>query len=205
MATTIVQPGNTPPAVTLPVNGKPHHTSGWWGMMLLICTEAALFAFLLFSYFYLDAQNTLWPPPGPPDVNLAMINTIILMVSSVPARLGTMAIRRGARAMLSLWIFITMALGLAFLIIEAIEWSQKTFTPQTDAYSSLFFTITGFHYAHVVVGMLMLLVILLRNWAGHFSARRHLAVENVMLYWHFVGVVWLFVFTTIYVTPHWWR
>ncbi|HEX5439122.1 MAG TPA: cytochrome c oxidase subunit 3 [Gemmatimonadaceae bacterium] len=205
MATTIVQPGGTPPAITLPVNGRPHHTAGWWGMVLLICTEAALFVFLLFSYFYLDAQNTTWPPPGPPDITLAVINTILLVVSSVPARLGMKSIRRDSRGGLSVCIIVTMLMGIAFLIIEAIEWSQKTFTPQTDAYSSLFFTITGFHYAHVTVGLLMLLVILLRNRAGHFNARRHLAVENTMLYWHFVGVVWLFVFTTFYITPHWWR
>lgn len=205
MTTAAVRLRDVPPPPALPVNGKPHHTVGWWGMVFLILTEAALFAFLLFSYFYLDAQNSAWPPGGPPEITLAMINTIILIVSSVPIRLGVKSIQRGRRAALNLWLVVTVLLGIAFLIIEAIEWSKKPFSPQTNAYASMFYTITGFHYAHVVVGLLMIVVVLLRNIAGHFDARRHLAVENTALYWHFVGAVWIFVFLTFYITPHWWR
>jgi len=205
MTTAAARFRDVPPPPALPVNGKPHHTVGWWGMVFLILTEAALFAFLLFSYFYLDAQNSAWPPGGPPEITLAMINTIILIVSSVPIRLGVKSIQRGRRAALNLWLVVTVLLGIAFLIIEAIEWSKKPFSPQTNAYASMFYTITGFHYAHVVVGLLMIVVVLLRNIAGHFDARRHLAVENTALYWHFVGAVWIFVFLTFYITPHWWR
>lgn len=205
MATTAVDERVSPPLSRLPVNGRGHHSTGWWGMIFLILTEAALFAFLLFSYFYLDAQSTVWPPPGPPDITLAMVNSIVLVVSSVPMRWGVLAIRSGRRAALTLWLLCAIVLGVAFLIIEAIEWSKLPFVPQTDAYSSLFYTITGFHYAHVVVGTLMMVVILLRNWAGHFAADRNLAVENTAIYWHFVGLVWVFVFTTLYVTPHWFR
>jgi Heme/copper-type cytochrome/quinol oxidase, subunit 3 len=205
MTTAAVRLRDVPPPPALPVNGKPHHTVGWWGMVFLILTEASLFAFLLFSYFYLDAQNTTWPPGGPPEITLAMVNTIILVVSSVPVRLGVKSIQRGRRAMLNFWLVVTLLLGIAFLIIEAIEWGQKPFSPRTNAYASMFFTITGFHYAHVAVGLLMLVVVLLRNVAGHFHAHRHLAVENTALYWHFVGAVWIFVFLTFYITPRWWR
>ena len=156
MTTAAARFRDVPPPPALPVNGKPHHTVGWWGMVFLILTEAALFAFLLFSYFYLDAQNSAWPPGGPPEITLAMINTIILIVSSVPIRLGVKSIQRGRRAALNLWLVVTVLLGIAFLIIEAIEWSKKPFSPQTNAYASMFYTITGFHYAHVVVGLLML-------------------------------------------------
>jgi len=134
-----------------------------------------------------------------------MVNTIILVVSSVPVRLGVKSIQRGRRAALNFWLVVTLLLGIAFLIIEAIEWGQKPFSPRTNAYASMFFTITGFHYAHVAVGLLMLVVVLLRNVAGHFHAHRHLAVENTALYWHFVGAVWIFVFLTFYITPRWWR
>jgi heme/copper-type cytochrome/quinol oxidase subunit 3 len=71
-----------------------------------------------------------------------------------------------------------------------------------DAYGSLFYTITGFHGAHVMVGLLMLVVVLIRSMRGHFSRARHEAITNVALYWHFVDLVWLAVFTTLYLTPH---
>jgi cytochrome c oxidase subunit I+III len=203
MTTTAIGERVTPPQRTLPMDGHGHHSTGWWGMVFLIITEAALFAFLLFSYFYLDAQSTVWPPAGPPELTLAVINTIILVASSVPMRLGVVAIRQGRRSALTAWLILAILTGIAFLIIEAIEWSRKPFTPQTNAYGSLFFTITGFHYAHVVIGVLMLVVITLRNRAGHFTATRNLAVEATGLYWHFVGLVWLFVVTSLYVTPHW--
>ena len=77
----------------------------------------------------------------------------------------------------------------------------ETFTPATDAYGSLFFTITGFHGAHVFVGLLMNAVIQIWAWRGQFTARRHVAVSNVVLYWHFVDVVWIFVFISLYLTP----
>jgi heme/copper-type cytochrome/quinol oxidase subunit 3 len=82
-----------------------------------------------------------------------------------------------------------------------VEYSHKQFTPATDAYGSLFFTITGFHGAHVAVGLLMIAVVAVRAWLGHFSERRHLAVTNVSWYWHFVDVVWLAVFTSLYLSP----
>ncbi len=82
-----------------------------------------------------------------------------------------------------------------------IEYRHQPFGPSTDAYGSLFFTITGFHGAHVAVGLLMIAVVSLRAGLGHFSARRHLAVTNVAWYWHFVDAVWLVVFTSLYLSP----
>jgi cytochrome c oxidase subunit 3 len=192
------------PLRAIPVDGRAHRATGWWGMILFILTEAALFAYLLLSYYYVGAQNPTWPPTGAPKLELAIPNTIILLVSSLPMWWGVRAISRDRSTTLLGWGVIVVLLGLAFLIIEAIEWSRQPFGPATNAYGSLYFTVTGFHYAHVVVGLLMLLHVLWRTALGDFRGGRHLPVQAVAAYWHFVGLVWVFVFFTIYVSPHLW-
>lgn len=178
-------------------------TPGFWGMMLLIATEAALFAYLLFSYFYLASMATgPWPPEGPPSLRLVLPNTIILLISSGTMYWAESGIRRGEQGRLRLGLLITFALGVVFLVIQGIEYSNKHITPTTHAYGSLFFTITGFHGAHVIVGLLMIAVVAVRAFLGHFRAGRHEAVTNVSWYWHFVDVVWLSVFTSLYITPY---
>jgi heme/copper-type cytochrome/quinol oxidase subunit 3 len=186
----------------LPVDGAGKSAPGWWGMVLLIATEASLFVYLLFSYFYLGSMaRGSWPPPGPPELRLALPNTTILLLSSATVWWAESGIVRGGQRRLRLGLVLTLALGVAFLTIQMVEYRQQRFTPATSAYGSLFFTITGFHSAHVAVGLLMIAVVAVRARLGHFSARRHLAVTNVSWYWHFVDAVWLVVFTSLYLTP----
>ena len=187
----------------LPINPGERRNPGWWAMVLIITTEAMLFAYLLFAYFYLGSMaNTPWPPGGAPELKLALPNTIILLVSSGTMWWAESGIRLGSQLRLRLGMLVTLLLGIAFLAIQAIEYSKKDFTLQSNAYGSLFFTITGFHGAHVFVGLLFNVVVQLRAWLGHFTVDRHLAVTNAALYWHFVDIVWLVVFTTLYLVPH---
>ena len=93
-------------------------------------------------------------------------------------------------------------LGVVFLAIQASEYASASFDWRTNAYGSLFVTITGFHGLHVLVGLLMSLVIQARAWLGQFDERRHLPVETVALYWHFVDLVWVFIFLSLYVSPY---
>ena len=186
----------------LPVGRAGTGATGWWGMILLIVTEASLFAYLLFSYFYLGSMaRGAWPPSGPPELRLALPNTVILLLSSAAMWWAESGVRQGRQGRLRLGLLLTLVLGIVFLAIQVVEYSNKQFTPATDAYGSLFFTITGFHGAHVAVGLLMIAVVAVRAWLGHFSERRHLAVTNVSWYWHFVDVVWLAVFTSLYLSP----
>ncbi len=111
-------------------------------------------------------------------------------------------IRRGAQSRLRAGLLVTLTLGVVFLVIQGLEYRTKPFTPATHAYGSLFYLITGLHGAHVLVGLLMIGWTGLRAFAGHFAAGRHDAVTNVGLYWHFVDVVWLSVFTSLYLVPH---
>jgi heme/copper-type cytochrome/quinol oxidase subunit 3 len=186
----------------LPVDGYERGTTGAWGMALLIATEAALFAYLLFSYFYLaSVAPGRWPPGADPKLTLALPNTLILLASSGTMWWAESGIRQGNQGRLRAGLFLTLVLGLTFLAIQGVEYARKPFTPQTDAYGSLFFTITGFHGAHVAAGLLMNAVVQVRAWLGHFGAERHLAVTNTAWYWHFVDCVWLAVFTSLYVLP----
>lgn len=178
----------------------------WWGMLLLIATEAALFALLLASYFYVRFQTDgAWPPDGiaAPKLLKPAVMTVLLMASSIPAYLAERNARRGDRRGLVASLAATLVLGSAFLALQAWEYSEKLdlFTPHTNAYGSLFYTITGLHGAHVIVGLLLLCWTLVFALRGAFTAERHLAVQNVSLYWHFVHGVWLVVFTSLYLLP----
>ncbi len=175
---------------------------GAWGMMLLIATEASLFGYLLFSYFYLGSMaRGTWPPLGPPELSLALPNTGLLLLSSGTMYWAEYGIRRGRAARLRIGLLATFLLGALFLAIQGIEYAKSAETPTTNAYGSLFYLITGFHGAHVVVGLVMIAVVAVRALRNHFTVGRHEAVTNVSWYWHFVDVVWLAVFTSLYLAP----
>lgn len=188
--------------ITLPVGSKGHHASGWWGMLALIATEACLFAYLLFSYFYIASHAPPpWPPHGAPSMRLAIPGTIVLIAGSLTMWWGERGIKRGHRWQLLAGLLLSIALGVVFIALEGIEWAGKPFVLNTSAYSSLYFTITGFHLAHVAVGLLILAALTLWAAFGYFDANRHSAVSIGVIYWHFVTVVWLAVFFTFYIAP----
>jgi heme/copper-type cytochrome/quinol oxidase subunit 3 len=191
-----------PRLAPLPVGGKESRSPGRWGMIWTVATEASFFAYLIFSYFYLASMaRGAWPPDGMPELRLALPNTVILLLSSASMVWAERSIKRGNPGSLRAGLVVSFVLGGIFLAIQGIEYSHKHFSPQSDAYGSLFYTITGFHGAHVAVGLLMIAVVTIRAFLGHFRPGRHLAVSNVALYWHFVDAVWLVVFTTIYLSP----
>lgn len=188
----------------LPLGNRLTRSPGWWAMVWVIATEGALFAYLLFSYFYLASQSRgPWPPDGPLDLKLALPNTVLLVISSLVLIWAERGIERGERMRLRIGLLVTFVLGLIFVVIQGIEWSHKSFGPSSSAFGALFYTVTGFHGAHVILGLLMLLVVQVWAWMGTFTAERHLAVTNAAMYWHFVDVVWLCVFVSLYLTPRW--
>jgi len=187
----------------LPVGSPGRKSSGWFGMMTLIATEASLFVYLLFSYFYFALwSDGAFLPKDPPKFNLSGPDTVILLLSSVVVWWGEKGARKGHRRQLSLGLLGGIVLGAIFVGVQLIEWSGKPYQFNSSAYSSLYFTITGFHLAHVVIGMLVLLVLLVWSLLGHFDSRRHAPVAIGAIYWHFVDAIWLAVFFTIYVTPY---
>ena len=187
----------------LPVGSKGRLSSGWWGMLALLATEAALFAYLLFSYFYVAAQGTgTFPPGGPPSLDLAIPGTIVLIAGSVTMWWGERGIRAAKPRQLMIGLALSVLLAIVFVGLEGYEWGRKGFTPATHAYGSLYFTVTGFHLAHVLIGVAMLVLLFIWTSLGYFGVRRHSTVAIAAVYWHFVTVVWIAVFLTFYVSPY---
>jgi len=187
----------------LPFGSVDNKGVGLWGVITLIATEGSLFACLLFAYAFTAVQQSRgWFPAGSPDLKLAGPNTIVLLSSSVAVWWGEKGLKAGKPQRLTLGLIVAIALGLAFVATQLVEWKQKGSTITSNGYSSFFFTITGFHMAHVIVGLLALTTVLVWNLMGYFDRRRNTAVAVSSLYWHFVDVVWLFVFTVFYLTPY---
>jgi cytochrome c oxidase subunit III len=187
----------------LPVGGEGTVSTAWWGMVCLIATEAILFVYLIFSYAYLGSQQSgPWPPSGPPSLKLALPNTVILIASSFLLGFGVRAFRQNRdRLQLVLALAGTIVLGVAFVTVQGFEWSAKPFGFTTNAYSSAFFILTGVHMAHVAVGLLMLVMLLVWALQGRFAGAHQEHLPLGALYWHFVDVVWIAVFATAYLVP----
>ncbi|MGZ4970287.1 MAG: cytochrome c oxidase subunit 3 [Methylobacter sp.] len=187
----------------LPVGSVGHRALGWWGMLTLIATEAALFSYLLFSYFYLAGQSkSFWLPVAMPSLRLALPNTIILLASSLVLWWGERAMRQGLPIRQLLAIGSAVVMGIIFIAVQIEEWHLKSFSMTDHAYGSLYFTITGFHMLHVLGGVLMLAVLFIWTARGYFNVERHVAITIGVIYWHFVDAVWLAVFGSFYLYPY---
>jgi cytochrome c oxidase subunit 3 len=174
------------------------------GMILFIASEVMFFGGLFAAYFSVRSQSPVWPPAGSAhfdlraDIFIPAMLTAVLITSSVTCQLAVWAIRRGDRTAMLRALAVTLVLGALFLAGQLYDYSQLGFGVNDGPFGSTFYTLTGFHGAHVFAGVVMLAVILYRGMAGQFSAKHHDAVEATSLYWHFVDVVWICLFTTLY-------
>ena len=189
----------------LSVGSNGRNSAGWWGVLCLIATEAALFSYLLFSYYYLAVQyGPSWSPEPHPKLALALPNTVILLSSSVAVWWGERGLKRGRRGQHLVGYGLAIALGIIFVVVQLYEWKAKSFSIRSGAYGSLYFTVTGFHMLHVVVGLVVLAVVLGWSAMGYFTPRRCTPVLVSSAYWHFVDAVWIAVFSSFYLAPYLW-
>ena len=177
---------------------------GTLGMILFIVTEGALFLMLFFAYYYLAANNPEWPLGEPPELRLASIMTVLLVSSSVVLHLGERQMERGRAVAARLATAGALLLGVAFAIVQVIEYRHhlQSLTPRTNAYGSIFYTITSFHAAHLGMGLFMLSVVLMLPRLESGERPPYRSLHNVALYWHFVDVVWIIIICTLYVAPN---
>ena len=187
----------------LPVGGTGPASVAWWGLWTLVLTEASLFGYLFLCYFYLLFQtHPNWPPEGPPGLTLPGVNTIILLTSSIFVWLAESRLRRGQRPWSLVCLAMAIALGMVFVVIQLKEWSSKPYGIASNLYGSLFFTITGFHMLHVVVGLAILSLLFIWIAIGRITRDRPVSLTIGGLYWHFVDAVWIVVFSSLYLMPY---
>jgi cytochrome c oxidase subunit III len=169
------------------------------GIVLFIASEAMFFSGLFGTYYTLRMRATVWAPPSIDVDALRLIATAILISSSATMQMASHRVKQGNVPSMRRWILLSFVLGAAFLGFEMHEWLTVPFAIATDSYGSIFFTLTGFHGLHVLAGLTIMLVVLGRSVAGAYGADRHAGVEVLTYYWHFVDVVWVGVFLTIFV------
>jgi heme/copper-type cytochrome/quinol oxidase subunit 3 len=174
--------------------------NGWWGMLLLIATEATLFGVLIASYFYIRFRSPHWPPAGVEDPKLVrpLLNNGVLLVSGLPMLVAERAAVRGRQVLLKLSLLASFALGLAYFLLQLDSFrdSWRTLRPSDNAYASLVYTLVGAHWIHVGAGLLLLGWVLGRSFLGHFGPERNVPVQIAALYWYFVTLLAVLVVLT---------
>jgi heme/copper-type cytochrome/quinol oxidase subunit 3 len=174
---------------------------GWYGMVFFLASEAFFFANLIASYLYLRVRNGPMAGTEHLNVTLAAINTVILLSSSFPMHWAATGITKGDRRRLAMGLILTAILGAIFVggqIAEYLLLINEGLDPAANIFGSAFFTMTGFHGAHVTAGVIFLLVLFFRTLRGNFSAEHHFAVTAGEMYWHFVDAVWIILFSVLY-------
>ena len=181
-----------------------------YGMILFIASEVMFFLARFWAFFdsalfpsAVEAVGSQWPPKGVEVLNpwgFPLLNTLILLCSGTTVTFAHHSLIHGDRDGLKLGLWMTILLGMLFTSIQAYEYANAPFGFGGNTYGSAFFMATGFHGFHVIVGTIFLSVCLFRSYKGDFTPRQHFGFEAAAWYWHFVDVVWLFLFVCIY----WW-
>lgn len=185
---------------------RPGRSTGWWGMVGLMVTEGMLFALLLFTYFYFRAQPGGWPPGAlpMPELTASGIRSVVLIGSSLPMALAERSLEEDERARSVVWMLIALAMAAVFLIGHVQEqfvlWTELA--PTETAYGSVMMTILNFHALHLIVGMGVLAFVLVHTMRGRVTGERPTQVTMAGLYWHFVDAIWVFVYASLYLSPH---
>jgi cytochrome c oxidase subunit 3 len=173
------------------------------GVIVALASEIMLFGAFFTAFFYIRYSNYPVYPPEPFEmpVDSTGINTAILVASSFTMHWAIVSIKRGNRRGLTLGLLFTLLMGLTFLGLQIREYALlhgEGFTPEHGAFASVFFALTGLHGMHVLVGAILLAIALLRTLRGHYSPQHHIGVELSGIYWHFVDVVWVVLYTLVY-------
>jgi cytochrome c oxidase subunit 3 len=171
-------------------------------MLLFIISEVMLFGAFFTAYFFIRVVNgDHWFPIDGKDLPVAIagVNTGVLISSSFTMHWALEAARNGNRRAMRVGLLTTFLLGLTFLTVQINEYIHIGFAPHDHAQGTIFYGLTGLHGAHVFIGLNLLLFATIRAFRGHYSAKEHRGVEVPGIYWHFVDIMWIFVYSTIYV------
>nr|WDE73846.1 cytochrome c oxidase subunit III [Lophosia sp.] len=178
------------------------------GMILFILSEVLFFVSFFWAFFHMSLSpsielGTNWPPMGINSFNpfqIPLLNTMILLTSGITVTWAHHSMMQNNHSQMTQGLFFTILLGIYFTMLQAYEYIEAPFTIADSVYGSVFFMATGFHGIHVLIGTNFLLICLIRHLNHHFSKNHHFGFEAAAWYWHFVDIVWLFLYVSIY----WW-
>lgn len=173
------------------------------GMWIFLASEVMFFTGLIGAYIVLRQATPEWPVPSSVlNIPLTAVNTFILICSSATLVKGLASAQDGDKEGMQVGLFLTALLGSLFLAIQMHEYHElihdKQFTPSASIFGSCFFTLTGFHGSHVFIGVLCLIFVFIRSLQGYYTPTEYRGIEIVGLYWHFVDLVWIILFTILY-------
>ena len=182
--------------------GLPHLKLAMW---LFLASDCLLFGALISTYVLYRGASRVGPYPAEVfDIPYTSVSSFVLLASSLTMVLALAAIQRGDQGQLRVWLLATALLGATFVggqVFEFTTFAHEGLTLTTNLFSTTFYVLTGFHGTHVAVGILMLLTVLALSFAGRLPSERAMTVELVGLYWHFVDIVWIVIFTVVYLIP----
>jgi len=197
--------------IILEATKERHHTKRVqlglrYGMLLIIVSEIMFFFGFFFGYFYIawlpPRIISGWPPIGFPILTwwgIPLLNTVILLSSGISLTWAHRALVANKMKSVLIALELTINLGIFFTLFQIFEYKNTPFSIDWGVYASFFYVMTGFHGAHVIIGTVFLLVCYYRQLMGHFTSTRHLGFEAAAWYWHFVDVVWIFLFIAVYI------
>jgi len=189
--------------LSLPMGSIGTSASGWWGAWFIIISDATIFGYLFFAYFWYSVQPAAnWVPGGPPSFLYSAPQTALVLVGCGSAWFAHRSINRNELLPTILGLTLTIVLGACFIALQALSWASKSFGLSSSTYGSIYFVITGTHLVHFVIGWIMFLMLLLWTLMGYFDRIRHVPIIVGKLYWYFLAVTWISVFFVINCTPY---
>ena len=170
-----------------------------FGTILFLASELLFFGGLFAAYFALRAQTSPWPPEGVElDVRLSAVATALLVISSFTFHAGVSAAERGRLDRFRPWLWVTIALGTGFAVIQLYDYLHLNFAVSSNAYGTMYWAMTGMHGLHVVAGLILMLVVAMRTSWGAYRSGNIDGLHAAAFYWHFVDVVWVALFVTLF-------
>ncbi|MBD2363067.1 MULTISPECIES: cytochrome c oxidase subunit 3 [unclassified Anabaena] len=171
------------------------------GLLTFLASESLMFGGFFATYLFFRGTTDVWPPEGTEvELFVPAINTAILISSSFVIHFGDMAIKKNNVWGMRFWYFLTAIMGAAFLAGQVYEYMNLGYGLTTNVFANCFYIMTGFHGLHVFIGLLLILGVLWRSRrSGHYSASKHTGIEMAEMYWHFVDIIWIVLFTLVYI------
>lgn len=194
-------PALSPQPRLLTTDASGPQTNIWWGIVGLVTVEVTVFTALLTSYFYFEARSPGWPPEEAPKLLLPTVNTVVLLLSSLAISIADRGISKGNQFRLRAGLLASIALAILFLALKAWELADKPYQWDDHAYGSIVWLTLGLHSLHVFSVLLKSCVMAVLAFRGFFSRHSYVGVQVNGLYWHFVVVIWIPIYFTIYISP----